>query len=53
MMTKTEFKMAYINYCNDGGHSYDPWDLAAAWDGYQANPAEFDYLLPFREEQPS
>lgn len=52
-MTKTEFANAYANYCFDGGHSFDPWDISAAWGRYQTNPSEFDYLLPFRDGHPS
>lgn len=50
MMTKTKFATAFANYCFDGGHGFDPWDIAAAWDSYQKNPEKFDYLLPFQEQ---
>lgn len=50
-MTKLEFKLAYINYCNEGGHSYDPYDIAVRWDAYQEDPKEFDYLIPYKEEE--
>lgn len=50
-MNELEFKCAYIDYCNDGGHSFDPWDIAVAWNDYQENPDKFNYLLPFYQKE--
>ena len=42
-----EMALAYMNYCFDGGHSFDPWDISAVWSAYQENQEEFNSLLPF------
>ncbi|OWT55253.1 hypothetical protein [Candidimonas nitroreducens] len=46
-LTKAEFEAALRAYFEDGGHSYDRWDLAWAWGAYQQNPANYDYIVPF------
>lgn len=33
-MNKEQFELAYRRYMEDGGHSYDPWDIATEWDRY-------------------
>ena len=49
-MSKDQFELAFRRYCDDGGFSYDPWDIAVRWDDYQVSPEKFDYLLPFKPE---
>lgn len=43
-MNKDQFELAFRRYMENGGHSYDPWDIAASWARYQTHPEEFDYL---------
>lgn len=43
-MTKAAFELAYRKYCEDGGHSYDAWGIAAAWKRYQTNPADYTFI---------
>ena len=43
-MTKDEFELAYRRTMDEGGHSYDAWDIKQAWYGYQQNPKDFDWV---------
>lgn len=43
-MSRQEFDAAFIKYCTDGGHSWDPWDLAYAYSDYLTNPDKYSYL---------
>ncbi len=47
--TKNEFELAYRRYMEEGGHSYDPWDLATAWSHYCKEPKEYDWLPSLAE----
>jgi hypothetical protein len=49
MINKDQFELAFRHYCEDGGHSYDPWDIAVRWDDYQINPEKFRYLFPDKD----
>ena len=43
-MGKDEFELAYRRYMEDGGHSYDSWDIAHAWADYQNFPEKYGWL---------
>lgn len=43
-VNKDEFELAYRRYMDRGGHSYDAWDIAAAWRDYQNGTDSFDWL---------
>jgi hypothetical protein len=42
--SKDAFELAFRRYMEEGGHSYDPWDIAANWGLYQENPGKFSWL---------
>lgn len=44
--SKAEFEAAYRKYMEEGGHSYDVWDLASSWSDYQLDPSKYDWLEP-------
>ena len=48
-MTKVpeDFKQAYQRYMEDGGHSYDSWDIAWAYGDYCANPKNYSWLQEY------
>jgi hypothetical protein len=43
-MNKDEFELAFRRHMEEGGHSYDPWDIAWSWCDYQKNPAKYKWL---------
>ena len=44
--TKNEFELDYRHYMENGGHSYDPYDIKQAWLDYQKDPKAYDWLGP-------
>ena len=38
MMSGDEFELAYRRVQDEGGHSYDNWDIAVSWDDYERSP---------------
>lgn len=45
LRTKDEFELAYRRTQDRDGHSYDPYDIAVAWVGYQKNPADYAWVF--------
>lgn len=45
LVDKCTFDAAYRKYMEDGGHSYDQWDLQTAWSVYCKRPSEYDFLF--------
>jgi hypothetical protein len=43
-MNKDAFELAFRRYMEDGGHSYDQWDIAYAWREYQVNSDKYAWL---------
>lgn len=39
-LNRDEFELKYRRLMDEGGHSYDPWDIACSWNKYQNNPDE-------------
>lgn len=50
-LSKAEFTTAIRLFFEDGGHSYDPWDLAWLWRDYQEYPGNYEYIAPFIQER--
>lgn len=44
LVSKAKFNAAYREYMENGGHSYDEWDRAAAWSDYQIDPTKYEWL---------
>lgn len=45
LMSKNTFADAYRKYMEEGGHSYDPYDVIAAWHSYKKNPNDYNFLF--------
>jgi hypothetical protein len=43
-MTELEFYKAFIEYCENGGHSYSHGEICYHWQKYQRHPEEYEYL---------
>lgn len=43
-MTKDEFELAFRRAMDNNGESYDPYDIAANWGGYQKDPSKYEWL---------
>ena len=39
------FELAYRRYMDEGGHSYDEWDIAAHWGRYQESPQTYSLYI--------
>ena len=42
-----DFELAYRKYMEDGGHSYDSWDISYAYQDYCANPKNYSWLSEY------
>lgn len=51
VMNKDEFELAFRRIQDEGGHSYDSWDIAVNWLDYQENPK--DHWLTKKIEEAS
>jgi len=45
LSNKDMFDLTYRRYMEEGGHSYDPWDIAYAWNVYQDDPSLYAFLF--------
>lgn len=44
MLTKDQFELKFRRHQDEGGYSYDEWDIEMCWRDYQKNPEKFDWL---------
>ena len=44
LVDRNSFELAYRRYMEEGGHSYDAWDISAAWTDYSQNPQDYNWL---------
>ena len=47
---RSEVMLAYVEYCNEKGSSFDPYDMNYTWINFQRDPSKYKWLIPFLED---